>query len=268
MENINNLLDDKRKFKEIQSYVSRIRESCNSYFKYKSKPITAINFAHLDDDNIKKYANFGIAYTRISGINDIFRQNFDTQEKVDNYLKNLDVDTINMLMRYIIETTAIIYDDEYTNTTIKECVQCYFEGKYNVCTNTLCCIFEELIESIGEVFQKIEKSKYTFSSNKKFYGKIIDRLEYIENMYEKLETENSNDISNLTFMESVRFLSIFAITKNMFVNTESKVDCIPNRHELAHGKRIKNYNKIDCLKLYIFLASLFEFLVPYIKSGE
>lgn len=238
---------------------------------------TNINFDYLTDigktwgkfvetityystDNILNCANYGIGYTSYKEFDIVLKQNYRSQEEADIFLQSLEDNYISGLLEYVKANINAYYgNNEYVKQIIDESIFSFENQKFTLCTVGLITLFEGLGNDVENLLVEIEDSNFS-GTKSKFFPKLTETLNYLENLENK-ENRSDDDITNLSYAEYNRFLSILTLLKKMFIHTDQADYSIPNRHEVAHKTRKVPYQKYDCIKLYILLAEILEFLM-------
>lgn len=221
---------------------------------------------YYSTDNILNCANYGIGYTSYKELDIVLKQNYQSQEEADNFLQSLEANYISGLLEYVKVGVDTYYgSNDYVKQIIDESIFNFENEKFTFCTIGLVTLFEDLGSDVGELFVGIEEDKFTETENKFFY-KVKEKIEYLEELENKAESDSDDDITNLSYAEYNRFLSVLTLLKKMFIKTDQADGSIPNRHEVAHRTRNMPYQKYDCIKLYILLAEILEFLIA--EKGE
>lgn len=219
------------------------------------------DFKYYSTENILTCANYGIGYTSCKDLDIILKQNYQSQEEADDYLQALDDNYLSDLLEYVKTNVDVYYgNNNYVKQIIDESIFNFENGKFTFCTIGLVTLFEDLGSDVGELFVGIEEDKFTETENKFFY-KLKEKVEYLEELENRAESASDGDITNLSYAEYNRFLSVLTLLKKMFIKTDQADGSIPNRHEVAHRTRNMPYQKYDCIKLYILLAEILEFLM-------
>lgn len=220
---------------------------------------------YYSTDNILNCANYGIGYISYKDLDIILKQNYQSQEQADDFLQSLEDNYISGLLEYVKTGVDAYYgSNDYVKQIIDESIFNFENQKFTFCTIGLVTLFEDLGSDVGELFVGIE-DKFTETQDKFFY-KLKEKIEYLEELENRAESASDDDITNLSYAEYNRFLSVLTLLKKMFIKTNQADGSIPNRHEVAHGTRTIPYQKCDCIKLYILLAEILEFLVA--EKGE
>ena len=221
--------------------------------------------AYYSTDNILNCANYGIGYISYKELDIILKQNYQSQEQADDFLQSLEDNYISGLLEYVKTGVDAYYgSNDYVKQIIDESIFNFENQKFTFCTIGLVTLFEDLGSDVGELFVSIE-DKFTETQNKFFY-KLKEKIEYLEELENSAGSASDDDITNLSYAEYNRFLSVLTLLKKMFIKTNQADGSIPNRHEVAHRTRTIPYQKYDCIKLYILLAEILEFLVA--EKGE
>ena len=221
--------------------------------------------AYYSTDNILNCANYGIGYISYKDLDVILKQNYQSQEQADDFLQSLEDNYISGLLEYVKTGVDAYYgSNDYVKQIIDESIFNFENQKFTFCTIGLVTLFEDLGSDVGELFVSIE-DKFTETQNKFFY-KLKEKIEYLEELENRAGSASDDDITNLSYAEYNRFLSVLTLLKKMFIKTNQADGSIPNRHEVAHRTRTIPYQKYDCIKLYILLAEILEFLVA--EKGE
>lgn len=221
--------------------------------------------AYYSTDNILNCANYGIGYISYKELDIILKQNYQSQEQADDFLQSLEDNYISGLLEYVKTGVDAYYgSNDYVKQIIDESIFNFENQKFTFCTIGLVTLFEDLGSDVGELFVSIE-DKFTETQNKFFY-KLKEKIEYLEELENRAGSASNDDITNLSYAEYNRFLSVLTLLKKMFIKTNQADGSIPNRHEVAHRTRTIPYQKYDCIKLYILLAEILEFLVA--EKGE
>lgn len=221
--------------------------------------------AYYSTDNILNCANYGIGYISYKELDIILKQNYQSQEQADDFLQSLEDNYISGLLEYVKTGVDAYYgSNDYVKQIIDESIFNFENQKFTFCTIGLVTLFEDLGSDVGELFVSIE-DKFTETQNKFFY-KLKEKIEYLEELENRAGSASDDDITNLSYAEYNRFLSVLTLLKKMFIKTNQADGSIPNRHEVAHRTRTIPYQKYDCIKLYILLAEILEFLVA--EKGE
>ena len=221
--------------------------------------------AYYSTDNILNCANYGIGYISYKELDIILKQNYQSQEQADDFLQSLEDNYISGLLEYVKTGVDAYYgSNDYVKQIIDESIFNFENQKFTFCTIGLVTLFEDLGSDVGELFVSIE-DKFTETQNKFFY-KLKEKIEYLEELENRAGSASDDDITNLSYAEYNRFLSVLTLLKKMFIKTNQADGSIPNRHEVAHRTRTIPYQKYDCIKLYILMAEILEFLVA--EKGE
>lgn len=217
--------------------------------------------AYYSTDNILNCANYGIGYISYKDLDIILKQNYQSQEEADNFLQLLEDDYISGLLEYVKACVDAYYgSNDYVKQIIDESIFNFENQKFTFCTIGLVTLFEDLGNDVGNLLAEIEDSNFS-GTKSKFFPKLTETLEYLEDLENRAESSTDDDITNLTYAEYNRFLSVLTLLKKMFIKTDQADGSIPNRHEVAHRTRNMPYQKYDCIKLYILLAEIIEFLM-------
>ncbi len=216
---------------------------------------------YYSTDNILNCANYGIGYTSYKELDIVLKQNYQSQEEADYFLQSLEDNYVLGLLEYVKANVDAYYgSNDYVKQIIDESIFNFENQKFTFCTVGLVTLFEDLGNDVGELFVGIEEDKFTETENKFFY-KLKEKIEYLEELENRAENDLDDDITNLTYAEYNRFLSVLTLLKKMFIKTNKADGSIPNRHEVAHRTRNIPYQKSDCIKLYILFAEIIEFLM-------
>ena len=222
--------------------------------------------AFYSTDNILNCANYGIGYISYKDLDIILKQNYQSQEQADNFLQSLEDDYISGLLEYVKAGVDAYYgSNDYVKQIINESIFNFENKKFTFCTIGLVTLYEELGNDVGNLLAEIEDSNFS-GTKSKFFPKLTETLEYLKELESKAERSTNDDITNLSYAEYNRFLSVLTLLEKMFIKTDQADGSIPNRHEVAHRTRTIPYQKYDCIKLYILLAEILEFLVA--EKGE
>lgn len=240
------------KFKEIISNMDALVDTGIELGKFLSV------IAFYNTENIVSCANYGVGCIFSNDLDIVIKQNFRNQEEANNYLESLSDDYLLNLFNFIKSNASIYYNDNnYVIEIIEDSIFNFNNKKFTFCITGLITLFENLGNDIGNIFIEIEENKFTENQNK-FFFRIKEKFDYLENLNNHLE---ENDITNLSYAEYNRFLSLLILFKKMFTKTSISDNSIPNRHEVAHQTRNSPYKKYDCIKLYIFLAEILELFI-------
>ncbi len=221
---------------------------------------------YYSTDNILNCANYGIGYISYKDLDIILKQNYQSQEEADNYLQALEDNYISGLLEYVKANVDAYYgSNDYVKQIIDESIFSFENQKFTFCTIGLVTLFEDLGNDVRNLLAEIEDSNFN-GTKSKFFQKLTETLEYLKNLENKAENSSNDDITNLSYAEYNRFLSVLTLLKKMFIKTDQADGSIPNRHEVAHNTRNIPYQKYDCIKLYILLAEILEFLM--FEKGE
>lgn len=216
---------------------------------------------YYSTDNILNCANYGIGYISFKDLDIVLKQNYQSQEEADNFLQLLEDNYISGLLEYVKANVNAYYgSNDYVKQIIDESIFNFENQKFTFCTVGLVTLFEDLGNDVGNLLAEIEDSNFS-GTKSKFFPKLTETLEYLEDLENRAESSTNDDITNLTYAEYNRFLSVLTLLKKMFIKTNQADGSIPNRHEVAHRTRNIPYQKCDCVKLYILLAEILEFLM-------
>lgn len=221
---------------------------------------------YYSTDNILNCANYGIGYTSYKELDIVLKQNYQSQEEADNFLQSLEDNFVSGLLEYVKANVDAYYgNNDYVIQIIDESVFNFENQKFTFCTVGLVTLFEDLGNDVGELLKEIEGDNFS-GTKSKIFPKLMETLNYLEDLENKAESSSDYEITNLSYAEYNRFLSVLILLKKMFIRTDKADGSIPNRHEVAHRTRNIPYQKYDCIKLYILLAEILEFLM--FEKGE
>lgn len=221
---------------------------------------------YYSTDNILNCANYGIGYTSYKELDIVLKQNYQSQEEADNFLQSLEDNYVSGLLEYVKANVDAYYGtSDYVKQIIDESIFNFENQKFTFCTVGLVTLFEDLGNDVGELLKEIDGDNFS-GTKSKIFPKLMETLNYLEDLENKAESSSDYDITNLSYAEYNRFLSVLILLKKMFIHTDKADGSIPNRHEVAHRTRNIPYQKYDCIKLYILLAEILEFLM--FEKGE
>lgn len=192
-------------------------------------------------------------------------------DKLERMLNNLDDITINNLFDLLLKNLNNM--DEKLVLGIKESIKCYKFGFYITCSKTLISYIETYLQGIllicdnkDLIFSnEMKLKKFTIDSNRNIEGKVKLLKEFIEKEPKYMEDEYL--ITNISTQDYFKILSLSNILINVFKDFQgTNQEIILNRNSLVHNSNEKFITKNDCLKLFILITSLSEFVYQYIVS--
>jgi hypothetical protein len=134
-----------------------------------------------------------------------------------------------------LERSSLILSAPY-DLMLKETVQTYQLGLFNICIPSLFSIIESML-----VFLANDGD----TSKVRYIAGLDNTLDHVRDKYDSklyLQLSNVNKIISELF-------------KKIEFNLINK-STVLNRHESAHGRKVGSYNKADCLKLLVLVSTV------------
>ena len=134
-----------------------------------------------------------------------------------------------------LERSSLILSAPY-DLMLKETVQTYQLGLFNICIPSLFSIIESMLVYLANDGD---------TSKVRYIAGLDDTLEHVR---EKYSSELYLQLSNVNKIISELF-------KKIEFNPINKSTDL-NRHESAHGRKVGSYTKADCLKMLVLVSTI------------
>ncbi|MCL2722634.1 MAG: hypothetical protein FWD47_14990 [Treponema sp.] len=185
----------------------------------------------------KEWGRFG--WTKIpEADNDLFDIS-PTELKTANKLALQYCNRKNMVVLF-----SLVFQKKIKRIDFEEAVICYKHRHYKACALILCGIIDSLlIKQQPKPIEKNEKRSTGFGA-----------VRFINNEF--------NSVQEKTFNYLLNGINLMQFLKELFCDTNdfTKKSLLINRHSIAHGMNTIPVRKIDCIKLFLLLNNLSEFL--------